>query len=297
MRIFNELIKKIGDDLGIKVSFISDNWVTILEKNGETHCIQGYKFDLNNHGIGNIIDDKGLFFDLLKHKNIPIIEHFIIFKDYNKEEVLNYFKKNNNILVIKGNIGTCGEQVFKVSDETNLFKTIDNLFLSQFSISLCPFYDIKNEYRVILLNKKPRIVYGKIRPSIIGDGIKSIRELAIEFNDYYRDKKIDNEDYVPLNGEEILLNFKFNLSMGSKMFVNIDLSLSKELEGLAFKAIEGLDVNFCSVDIIQTVDNELLIMEANSGIMMDNYIRFMGNEGYNVAYNLYKDAVKLMFKM
>ena len=36
-------------------------------------------------------------------------------------------------------------------------------------------------------------------------------------------------------------------------------------------------------------------MEANSGVMMDNYIRFNGIDGYNEAYNLYRDAIKMMF--
>ena len=114
MGIFNEIITKIGEELGIKVTLLSENWLTVLEKEGKIHFIQGYKFDLNSHGIGNVLDDKGLFYDVLKYKKLPIIEHHVLFHDYDKQEVLDYFHKNNNELIIKGNIGTSGEQVFKV---------------------------------------------------------------------------------------------------------------------------------------------------------------------------------------
>ena len=60
--------------------------------------------------------------------------------------------------------------------------------------------------------------------------------------------------------------------------------------------VEKLDITFASVDIIETRDKELLILEANSGVMMNNYIKQKEN-GYQDAYNLYRDAIKLMFKM
>ena len=297
MKEFNELIKKIGEELGIKVTLLSDNWLTILEKDNKIHYVQGYKFDLNNHGIGNIMDDKGLFFDLLRYKNIPIIEHNVIFKDYSKKEVLNYFNKNNKEIIVKGNIGTCGNEVFKVDNEKDLFKVIDELFLKEFSISLCPYYDIRNEYRVIILNGEVRIIYGKIRPLIVGDGKSTIKELAINFNDYYQSYDFSNSEYVPKLGEEILLNYQFNLSKGAKMFLEIEDELKKKLSELALKVTNELDITFASVDIIYTTDNKLLVMEANSGVMMDNFIRFNKDKGYHMAYNLYKDAIKLMFEI
>ena len=59
--------------------------------------------------------------------------------------------------------------------------------------------------------------------------------------------------------------------------------------------VKNLNIVFASVDIIHTKNNQLLVLEANSGVMMDNYIRLCQN-GYINAYNLYKDAIKLMFK-
>ena len=292
---FNKLIKKIGEELDIKVTLLSDNWTTVLEKNNKIHYITGYQFDVNNHGIGNIMADKGLFYDLLKHKNIPIIEQYVIFHDYDKNTVLNYFKNNNEKLVVKGNLGNAGIQVFLVKNEIDLFKIIDKLLLKQFSISLCPYYSIKNEYRVIILNNEIRLIFGKEKPYVIGDGIKTIRELAYEYNDYYKrhPDQIENPNYIPKLNEKKELSFKFNLSSGAKSFMEIEPRLKNKICDLALRVTRELNITFASIDIIDT-NNELMVLEANSGVTLNKFIQQNSN-GYDIAYNIYKDAIKMMF--
>lgn len=294
MDSFNKIIKKIGEELNIKVTLLSDNWLTVLEKDNEIHYIQGYKFDLNNHGIGNIMDDKGLFFDLLTYKKIPVVYQKVIFKDYDKHDVLSFFNENNKEIILKGNIGTCGKEVYKVSNEKDLFEIIDNLFLSQFSISLSPYYDIKNEYRVIILNNNVRVIYGKIRPFIIGNGYETIKDLAIKFNPYFIKHHLTNEENIPKDGEVIMLDYRFNLSCGARIFKDIPNDLKNEIESLAKTVTKTLNIKFASIDIIHTKDNRLLVLEGNSGVMMNNFIK-QNEENYYIAYNLYKDAIKLMF--
>lgn len=298
MTEFNNIIKKICEEENINLTFLSDNWLMVLEKNNKIRYIEGYKFDLNSHALGNILDDKGLFFDLLSLKHLPIIEHFVIFNNYDKKKVRDYFYQHNQKIVVKGNSGTCGLEVFKVENEEELFNVIDKLFLKEFSISLCPFYDIKNEYRVIVLNNEARIIYGKEKPKVVGDGKSTLQELAFIYNDFYKKNSdmIHNSHYVPTLGEEVELNFQFNLSRGAKMFLEINSDLKSKIISLALLVAKTCNIKFGSVDIINTYNNRLLVMEANSGVMMDNYIRFNGEVGYHDAYNLYKDAVNLMFQ-
>lgn len=295
---YDELLEKICHELDIRLTHLSDSWLKVLEKNGDIHYIQGYKFDLNNHGIGNIMDDKGLFHDLLVFKKLPVIEHKGIFKTYNKQDVLNYFNKNNNTLIVKGNLGTCGKEVYLVNNEKDLFEKIDRLLLKQSGISLCPYYDIQNEYRVIVLNNEARVIYGKIRPEVIGDGKSTIFELATAFNSYYINKKeeIVNSSYIPENGEHVLLNFQFNLSNGAKMFLDIEKELKEKIVEIALDVAKKVGIVFGSIDIIYTNDKKLYVIEANSGVMMDSFIKQNKKNGYEIAYNLYKDAIKLMFE-
>lgn len=295
MNEFNNMIKKIGEELEIQVTLLSDNWTKILEKDNKIHYITGYQFDLNNHGIGNIMDDKGLFYDLLKLKNIPIIEQHVIMNDYDKKEVLNYFNSHNQEVVVKGNISNAGREVFKINNESDLFKTIDKLLLRQFSVSVCPYYHITNEFRVIILNNEVRNIFGKIKPFVIGDGKKTVLELAREYNVYYKnhEEKIENPNYIPNKDEKVELSFKYNLSSGATTFTDIDDNLKNKIIDLALKVTRELNITFASIDII-LVDNELLVMEANSGVTMNNYI-LQNKNGYEIAYNIYKDAIKEMF--
>ena len=298
MNNFHNIIKEIGEELGIKVTLLSDGWLIILEKNNQIHYINGYKFDLNNHGIGNVLDDKGLFYDIMSYKDLPTIERKSIYERYNKEEILDYFKRNNNTLIVKGNIGTCGNSVYLVKDKEDLFNKMDKLLLKQDSISIEPFYDIINEYRVILLNGEVKIIYGKERPTIIGDGVSTIKELAIKFNDYFKDnsKVIKNPNYIPKLNEIIEIDFRFNLSCGARLFTEIDTELKNRIMEIATLVTKKLDISFASVDVIYTKDNKLLVLEANSGVMMDNYIK-QCNNGYTNAYNVYKEAIKVMFNI
>ena len=292
---FINIIKRIGEELGISVTLLSDNWTVVLEKGNKIHYITGYQFDLNYHAIGNIMDDKGLFYDILNFKNIPCIEQYVIFNNYDKQDILNYFNKHNKEIIVKGNISNAGKEVFKITNENDLFSIIDKLLLKQYSLSLCPYYDIKNEYRVIVLNNEVRLIFGKIKPFIIGDGKKSVLDLAIEYNDYYKshEEKIENKDYIPKNGEKIELSFKFNLSSGALSFTNINPVLKEEICALALHVANSLNINFASIDIIDTND-KLLVMEANSGVTLNNFIK-QNQDSYNIAYNIYKDAIKLMF--
>ena len=297
MKEFNKIIKEIGEELDIKVTLLSDNWTKVLEKDNQIHYITGYQFDLNNHGIGNIMDDKGLFYDLLKYKSIPVIEQKIIFSDYNKDDVLNYFHLHNDEIIVKGNVGNAGKEVFKINDEKELFKIIDKLFLKEYSLSLCPYYHIKNEYRVIVLNNQVRLIFGKEKPTIVGDGISTVKELAINYNNYYKmhQDSIKNSDYIPKLNEKIELSYKFNLSQGAKSFTDIPIQLKSEIIDLALLVARKLNITFASIDIINTIDNKLLVLEANSGVTLNKFM--IQNNSYDLVYNIYLDAIKTMFKI
>lgn len=297
MEEFNKIIEAIGEELGIKVTLLSDNWTKILEKDNQIHYITGYQFDINNHGIGNIMDDKGLFWDLLQYKSIPVIEQYVIFHNYRKEDVLNYFNHHHQEIIVKGNIGNAGKEVFKVNDQNSLFNVIDKLFLKEYSISLCPFYQIENEYRVIVLNNRVRLVFGKIKPIVIGDGKKTVKELATQYSNYYQNnpEKIISPLYIPKENEKYELNYKFNLSSGSKTFLDIERELKNEIINLALKVSKELNITFASIDIIKTIDNKLLVMEANSGVTLNNFIT-QNKSYYSVVYEIYRDTIKLMFE-
>ncbi len=304
---FKEIIKEICDENDIKYKLLSKDWIIMLEKNGNTRFISGYKFDLNSHGIGLIADDKYALYEVLKYKKIPVIEHKIVYNKTNKftyaigcntyDYVKEYFEKNNKHIVIKPNSGTCGHDVFNVTDVKEIDNILDKLFINNYSVSICPFYNIKHEYRVIILNGKSKLLYAKCLPIVIGDGHKTIRELLLEFNYQFFCDKLKNEKYDKVldNNEKFEYSWKFNLSQGSIAKKVENKELEDKLLDLAEKISKEINLKFGSIDIIETFDNRILILEVNSGVMLENYIK-LNLQDYEIAKDIYKEAIESLFE-
>ncbi|MEG1009813.1 MAG: hypothetical protein RSF67_08410 [Clostridia bacterium] len=301
MKEFNTLIENICKSNSIKYKLLSNNWIYVLEKDNIIRYIVGYKFDLNNHGIGSIIDDKYALYELLKYKNVPVTEHKLLYKDYKEKDVLNFFIKYNQDVVVKTNKGTCGTGVYHIKNKDELIKRMDNLLINNYSISLCPFYNIKCEYRVIVLDNKVMLIYGKKKPVVVGNGKSSLKELLMTFNNnYFNDlihfnNKLYDLNYIPKNNEIIEYNWQFNLSKGSVSFVLEDELIKEKLSNIALLAASTTNATFCSVDIINTVDNLFLVLEVNSGVMMDNFL-LQHKECKEQVIDIYSKAIELMFK-
>ena len=303
---FYKIIEEICNEEQINYKFLSKDWVIMLEKNGKTRFISGYKFDSNAHALGLILDDKYALYEVLNAKNIPIVEHNIVYNKTNKceyaigcntkEYVENIFHKYDNHIVLKPNDGTCGHNVYNVTNIKELDLILEKMFKNNFSISICPFYKIKNEYRVIILNNEPKLIYKKIRPIVQGTGNKSIKELLLEFNPSYFINKLESEIYDRiLKKDEIYeYNWKFNLSQGAKAEKVDDNELTEKLSNLAKKISEELNINFASIDIIETENNEMLVLEINSGVMIENYLNIYPEE-YNNIKQIYKSAIESLF--
>ena len=179
---------------------------------------------------------------------------------------------------------------------------IDYLLNKNEPVIISPFYKIKNEYRLIVLNNEIKLIYGKKRPIIIGDGKLSILELLQEFNPTYYNKA-SNLQNIPYDLNLVLekdksleIDFKFNLSGGSTIFKLENKDLIEKLTSLALEVARKLNIKFASIDIIETEDNELLVLEANSGIMMEGFIR-LADSGYEIAKNIYKEAIISLFNI
>ena len=305
--IIKTMFKDICNELDIKCTLLSKDWIFMLEKDGVTHFFAGYKSGLNDHALGMVLDDKYALYDVLKDKSLPVAEYNIVYgekvlEDYaigcnNLEYVISLFNKYNKDVVIKPNDGTCGRDVYRVRDINTLKKLYDKLTNKYYSINIGPFYNIKNEYRFIVFDGKVRIAYKKNKPVVYGDGFSTIRDLLIRFNSKYFSDKLNDSKYDKVLdiGEEFEYNWKFNLSQGAIASEISEEELFNKLSKIALEASSSIGLRFGSVDIIYTEDEQALILEMNSGVMLDNYIEQF-SEGYDKAKALYKDVIAEMFK-
>ena len=302
--MFNKIIKEICKELNIKYTYLSKDWIIKLEKDNKIKYLSGNKFDLNGHAVGLIMDDKYAFYDTLKNIDIPACIHNIIYRENNnyeyaknchtKEDIISYFNKYNSDVVIKPNIGSLGLGVYHITNKDELLEKTNELLKENFSISICPFYNIKNEYRVIILDNNIKLIYKKQNPIVTGNGINTLKELLIKFNKYYyQDKEIIN--IIPKKNEKYTYDWHFNLSRGSIASLDIDDKLKEKLSLIAKKVSKEVGITFASIDIIELYNKELLVLEANSGVTIDKVIDFIPN-GYNIAKEIYKEAIIKMFK-
>lgn len=299
--IFKELIKEICDEQGINYNVISKGWIIVLKKNAVTNIITGYKFGLNNHALGELLDDKYATYELLRKEDFPIIEHNIVYAQTNNNEyaegnnnldyIIKLFNKYNKNVVLKVNDGTCGTNVLRIKEENVLVDSYKKLSKKYFSMSICPFYSIQNEYRAIVLNEKIELLYKKIKPEVIGDGIHSKKELLMEFNNvYFNNIEEQGLNGILKSGEKYEYDWRFNLSKGAKASLEIEDYVKNNIIDLATKVAKSIGLSFGSIDIIHTQDKQLYVMEINSGVMMENFIKQIPN-GYEIAKKIYSNAI------
>ncbi len=301
---FHNIIKTICEELDIKFTLLSKDWVIVLTKNETTKIISGYKFDLNSHALGLVCDDKYALYDVLKSLDISVIEHNIVYginnnNDYalmcnNMEYLTKLFDKYNRNVVLKVNNGTCGFNVEHIEALEELEEKFLQMADKNNSLSLCPYYRIDSEFRAIVLDNEIKLIYQKERPIVIGDGTSTIKKLLIDFNPSYF-KKIDDKslDRVLKKSESYTYDWKFNLSRGARINEEVNDNDKQNISEIVSSITKNLDLGFCSVDIIKS-NNKYYVLEINSGVMMKNYIE-QANDGYITAYNIYKEAIIKMF--
>ena len=307
---FNKLVKEICEEQNIQTEEMSYGYILKLKRDEKEHYIIGYKFELNSQVAGAIAKDKYGTYVVLKDKNIPVIEYELLFneearQDYciktSLEKAREYFYKNNEKMVIKPNNGHEGIDVYFCDKEEKIEPILKQIFKQNNDLVLCPYYDIKKEYRTIYLNGKCILTYGKNIPYIIGDGKLNIKEL-LEKDQNKEFEKIRKEHlkdidltYIPKENEKVDVFWKHNLSGGAIPQILEDSELKTKIQDIVKQTAKTVGINFASIDVIETISGELYLLEVNSGIFMKNFIE-KHPDGRKIAKEIYGSAIEEIFK-
>lgn len=303
-----KILKELCKEMDIKIEVLSYGWIFKLSKNDKIRYITG-NFDINKEASSKIACDKYAVFEVLKSQNIPIIKHTMIFnpidrKNYIKENavwdiVYKEFEKETK-LVVKPNCGFEGKGVFLCNTICEAEEAVRFLLKNNTSISICPFYDIKKEYRTFYLNGEILLIYEKEKPYVIGNGkdnVKTlIKKLNLPDNDVVKENlsKIDL-NYIPKENEKIELSWKYNLHGGATAkVIGKENKLYQDIEELAIKSGKALDMTFATIDIINTKNNELYVLEINSGVATGIFSKIVEN-GKEISKEIYMKALEEMF--
>lgn len=303
-RQLEKIIKQFCKQTDTKCTVGADGWMFTLQKNGKKSFVIGYKFDLNNATSCMLCDDKSALSEILKNSDIPCVEHRFIEapNGYNKTEEQNLKEleamlNQHGELVLKPNIGSGGRSVVRVNDMDTIKLYLSKHLSAKRPVGVCKFEHIKNEYRIVCLDGKPRLVYRKQRPFVVGDGKNTIEMLVHKTikGKTDVDSKLDL-NRIPEAGEVVYVSWKHNLGLGASADVKIEKSLKSKLMSLAKRVVKEINICFASVDIIELEDDSLKVLEVNSGVMMEKFSS-ASFENFKISRQIYFDALAKSLKI
>jgi glutathione synthase/RimK-type ligase-like ATP-grasp enzyme len=310
-RVFVSAVQRYCTEHGISVETRSQGWLMVMWKGPRRHLIYGYDVGLNSAVAHRIASDKAATAELLGMNGIACVPHAFFpgpaLSEYvppggTWDAMLGHLAQHPGGIVVKPNEGTSGKLVFKVVDRPALERAVSEIFSLDLNLAISPYLEIKNEVRVILVDDLPVIVYGKSRPSVTGDGVRSILELALAAMPADRlaavlprmagDLDSTTLDTVLVAGQQHALNWRHNLDAGAEPVLLQQGAVRERCVELAIKAAKSIDLRFGSIDVVQ-VDDGWRVLEINSGVVMEA----LGKTHPELVYGAYAAALDKVFSL
>jgi glutathione synthase/RimK-type ligase-like ATP-grasp enzyme len=301
-RALVRIVREIAVEQGMGYASFSYDWVLRLTKNGIARHIHGYKFPLNDAVAHAICTDKAAASFVLAEAGVPNVCHRFFAKPTLEKYVgehshwpeLMEMLSAEKELVCKPNDGTGGNHVFRVGSLPALESAVFRIFSAYRGMAVCKFHTVHTEHRVILLDGQALAVYQKMLPFVTGDGRSPVSVLtALKYPGF--EEPPENADYIPAGGETVTVGWKHNLDKSSfPVLTEPGSPFAKKLEGLASRAATACGVRFASVDIINAEGPQPMVLEVNSGVMMENFAA-VDERFYGIAKEVYRRAVAAMF--
>ena len=266
MNIRNQLINEICKEQGIKIEYLSADYLLRFTKGSQVRHVFGPYWDINSAAADRLACDKNGCYTMLNIAGVPAIEHEIIYNPLRwsyliddagtMSKAIAYFEANGKKVVVKPNQGAQGKDVYYCDNLLAMEQAMQTIFATEPDIALCPYYEIYTEYRVFYLNGRAHYFYGKTK----GD------------------------------------DWKHNLSQGAKAFEVNDKKLQAKLEALAIQAAQSININFATIDIASLENNALAIMEINSGVQAQRLLEQLPHRR-NTIKAIYAEAIGAMLML
>jgi hypothetical protein len=309
-----QILREVASQYQIEVRTFRDNTLIHLQKDTYQKFIYGYQFELNSDSVSAICKDKGAISIILDFHQVPHVEHRMFSRPSLNAltseslwtSIQNFSQKYNFDIVCKPNYGFSGKDVYHTRHQRELEEVVHKLLSIYSEFCISPFYDVEFEYRVIVLNGHSKLIYYKKRHALIGDGHSSLKILLLNyvsslstqdttkfFKDF--DCSILTSDRVLAYGEKFDLKWKHNLGQAAiANLYNIDQRKKEQISNLALQTACALNLSFASIDIFE-VEDEFKVLEAHTAVAMDTFVRHYGEEGYQIAKEIYDKVIRCMF--
>ena len=312
-RLLVRAVVDFAERRGLALTRLSHDWILVLDGEGRRHTVFGYDVGLNGAVCLRVANDKAASYEVLRDAGVAMIEHRLFLEPKmhrftgqsgNWAAVLRAFEDFGGDVVVKANEGTSGNDVHRVTTGAELERVTHLLVESCRSIAVSPFVEIAAEQRFVVLDGEIVLAYDKSRPTVAGDGERSLRQLAAAvmapdtaeaFGEWLAGMTAEALDRIPARGETVNVGWRHNLGHGAR---------PKELDPghpavaangeLALRAAAAAELRFGSVDIADAVDGVPRVMEINAGVMLEHFAR-SGSDRRERAVEIYQAALARAF--
>jgi D-alanine-D-alanine ligase-like ATP-grasp enzyme len=191
-----------------------------------------------------------------------------------REHALEHFRKLGATAFVKPLLGSRGDFAQAVHGEASFRNYLDQVSQYYDSILIQPVVS-GNEYRVFLLDDEVVYAARKYPPSVLGDGVRTIRDLLTAHNEALRSHGLSpvavtvgsdtSLDAVLPKGARRDISGRMNLSAGGTMV--LEAPRSDAAFTLARTAARALGLRVAAVDMftdIGTDSDEIRVIEVNS---------------------------------
>lgn len=297
-RFFTRILRQVASEEQLTLHFFSKDWIARLSDGRRQRFVYGYQFDLNSVTAQMLAFDKAATSTLLAESGVPAVAHRLFLRpeeagwvgDQGVWPALQAYAQEHQFdIVAKPNRGTRGQSVYFIRTPRELEAAAHQLWALDRAFCLSPRETIETEYRLLMLDKEPQLVYAKRIPFLEGDGKSTLADL---FDGKDVPPWLDPQQ-VPAEGEQVPLLQKSNLSGGAMPEILLPADVP-ELVAIARQAVRAIGMRFASVDIIRTADQGEKVLEINSGLVGGAFIR-QAPEGYERAKAVYRAVVQKMF--
>lgn len=284
-RLLVDIVQRYCAARGLPLETRADGWLLVLGQPTARRLIFGYDLGLNSAVAHRIASDKAATAEVLALAGVPAVPHRLVMApepgivpEPRWAELVNWLESHPRGLVIKPNEGSSGRAVRHVREAAQIEPAVRALFAGRADVAISPWLAIETEVRVVLLDGKPLVVYAKERPTVRGDGVRSLRRLAHDAAKTGRHEQVMAElagefgpeqlDAVIPAGETRLLSWRHNLEFGARPVLLDEGRARDACVGLAAAAAQALQIRFASIDVVLAA-GRWQVLEVNSGVMME----------------------------
>jgi hypothetical protein len=237
----------------------------------------------NNATAATLASDKYFTNTILHQAGVPVIggEYFFLHDrhrahrpmGHERDDACSYFRALGASAFVKPLTGSRGDFAQAIHGEAALTRYLDDVAKYYDSVLIQPIVG-GIEYRIFLLDDNALFCARKHPPFVLGDGVRSLRELLSAHNDALRARGLspvspdDNDsslDAVLAKGEQRDIPGRMNLSAGGTMV--LEPPPSAKTVALAQAASRALGLRVAAVDLFVNIDGDpdaMTVIEVNS---------------------------------